>query len=54
MKPDMTVAPVRAPEPPVARKVLTRAEFGQLMIDQMGPLRLRLWREAPAHDRRRD
>ena len=36
MKPDLTVAPVRAPQPPVARKVLTRAEFGQLMIDQMG------------------
>ena len=36
MKPDLTVAPVRAPEPPIARKVLTRAEFGQIMIDQMG------------------
>lgn len=36
MKPDLTIAPTRAPEPPVARKVLTRAEFGQLMIDQMG------------------
>lgn len=36
MKPDLTVAPVRAPEPPAVRKVLTRAEFGQLMINQMG------------------
>lgn len=36
MKPEITVAPVRVPEPPVARKVLTRAEFGQIMIDQNG------------------
>jgi hypothetical protein len=36
MKPLITVAPVRSPEPPVVRKPLTRAEFGQLMMDQLG------------------